>query len=321
MPNHPQMPYRRMGKSGLRLSALSLGGWTTYGGSVREDATIRTILRSAFERGVNFFDLADVYERGECERAMGSVLRELPRNEIVVSSKLYWPMSEDINDKGLSRKHVRESIDRSLKRLGMDYLDIYFCHRFDPETDLEETVRAMDDLVHSGKILYWGTSEWTGEQLRRAHEISRRTGGYGPSVEQPQYHLLCRTKVETDVVPAALELGMGLVNWSPLASGVLTGKYDNEIPEGSRLARIDWIRSSVLSEERLVKVRSFGKLAEQWGTTRARLALAWARESAGISSVITGATSLTQLDENLSSLELRLSPDQRATLEALFVRD
>ncbi len=318
MPNHSDMPYRRLGRCGLKVSALSLGGWTTYGGSVQESNSIRQILTKAFESGVNFFDSADVYERGACEVAMGSVLRDLPRNEIVVSSKVFWPMSDDVNDRGLSRKHILESCNRSLKRLGMDYMDLYFCHRFDPEVPLEETVRALDDLVRAGKILHWGTSEWTGDQLRRAKEISSRTGGYGPSVEQPQYHLLCRSKVETDVAPTAVELGLGLVTWSPLASGLLTGKYDNGIPEGSRLSRLEWLRDSVYQEERIAKVRKFGELAKTWGISRSRLALAWVREGVGISSVITGATSLEQLDENLSSLSVNLTSDQKAALENLF---
>jgi len=320
MPNHADIPYRRLGRSGLKVSALSLGGWTTYGGSVREDGTIRRILTHAFDRGINFFDIADVYERGATETAMGQVLKDLPRHELVVSSKVFWPMSDDVNDRGLSRKHISESIDKTLKRLGMDYLDIYFAHRFDPEVPLEETVRAFDDLVRQGKVLHWGTSEWTGEQLRRAMEISSRSGGYGPTVEQPQYNLLQRTKVEADVAPVAVELGLGLVTWSPLASGILTGKYDHGVPEGSRLARIDWLRESVLQEPRLEKVRRFGVLAERWGVSRAKLALAWVREGTGVSSVITGATSLAQLDENLSSLAVSLDQDQRRELEEIFPR-
>lgn len=313
MPNHPDMPYRRMGRTGLKLSALSLGGWTTFGESV-DDAPVREIVRAAFDRGVNFFDLADVYGRGACETATGKVLRDLPRHEIVVSSKVFWPMSDDVNDRGLSRKHIVESIDRSLSRLGLEYLDLYFCHRFDPETPLEETVAALDDLVGSGKILYWGTSEWTGDQLRRAKTLSQ----YGPSVEQPQYHLLHRTRVEQDVVAAAEEIGAGLVTWSPLASGLLTGKYDDGIPAGSRLSRIDWLRDSVLTPERLEKVRAFGTLCALWGLTRSQVALAWVRERRGVSSVITGATSVDQLRQNLDSLSVHLDASQLSALDALF---
>jgi voltage-dependent potassium channel beta subunit len=311
------MTYRRMGASGLRLSALSLGGWTTFGSSVSEHELVATILRRAFDAGINFFDIADVYARGEAERAMGSVLRQFPRHELVISSKVFWPMSDDVNDKGLSRKHIKESVDKSLKRIGTDYLDLYFCHRYDEETPLEETVRAMDDLVRAGKVLYWGTSEWTGAQLKEAHAIADRRDLYGPAVEQPQYSLIARHKVEKDVVPVAREAGMGLVVWSPLGSGILTGKYDDGIPAGSRLDRIEWLRSN-LSDENRARVKKMAGIATELGISRARLALAWAMAKPGISSVITGATSLEQLEENLKALEVKLTPDVIKKLDDLF---
>lgn len=312
------MPYRRLGEAGIKVSALSLGGWTTFGSSVTDPATAAAILRAAYEAGVTFFDIADVYARGEAERVMGSVLRQFPRHELVLSSKVFWPMSDDVNDRGLSRKHILESVEKSLKRIGTDYLDLYFCHRWDTDTPLEETARAMDDLIRQGKILYWGTSEWTGAQLRAAHAVAERRNLSAPVVEQPQYNLLVRDKVEGDVRPAASELGMGLVVWSPLASGVLTGKYDDGIPSGTRLDRIEWLRQSGLTDERRERVKRFGQLAADSGISRARLALAWTLAQPGVSSVITGATAPEQLAENLAALSVTLSDELRVGLDAIF---
>jgi voltage-dependent potassium channel beta subunit len=312
------MPYRRLGQAGIKVSALSLGGWTTFGSSVSEQDAVAAILKAAFEAGVTFFDIADVYARGEAERVMGAVLRQFPRNELVISSKVFWPMSDDINDRGLSRKHIMESIDKTLKRIGTDYLDVYFCHRFDEDTPLEETARAMDDLIRQGKILYWGTSEWSGAQLNQAHAVCDKRNWSGPAVEQPQYSLLARDKVDSEVAPAAKKNGMGLVVWSPLASGVLTGKYDDGIPAGSRLDRIEWLRATFMNDENRRRVKEFAKVAEGAGVTRARLALAWALHRPGISSVITGATTLAQLEENLRALTVKITDDLAAQLDALF---
>ncbi len=315
--SNTDMPYRRLGKAGVKVSALSLGGWTTFGGTVTDDDLTGTIMRRAFDAGVNFFDIADVYAKGEAELRMGAVLRQLPRNELVISSKVFWPMSDDVNDRGLSRKHIVESVDKSLKRIGCDYLDLYFCHRFDDETALEETARAMDDLIRAGKILYWGTSEWTGAQLRDAHAIADRRLLDAPVVEQPQYSLLARRKVEDDVLPATRALGMGMVVWSPLASGVLTGKYDDGIPAGSRLSHMQWLRDKFTEDQRQ-RVKQFKSIADNVGTTRARLALAWALSRPGVSSVITGATTVAQLDENLAALTVVLNDDVKARLDSLF---
>lgn len=312
------MPYRPLGRCGTKVSAFGLGGWTTYGGSVTEETTIRDILCAAYEAGINFFDIADIYAKGESELAMGKVLREFPRHELVISSKLFWPMSEDVNDRGLSRKHIFESIDKSLKRLGTDYLDIYFCHRFDPETPLEETVRAMDDLVHQGKVLYWGTSEWTGDQLREAHRLCEADNLYRPQVEQPQYSLAERKRFEGDVRDTAVALGIGLVVWSPLASGLLTGKYDEGVPVGTRLANIPWLREAVLTPERVSQVKRLKQVADGLGCSRAQLALAWAAAQPGVSSVITGATRPDQLQENLGALKLALDPATLRALDEIF---
>jgi len=318
IPTASAMTYRPLGRCGTKVSTFSLGGWTTFGGSITDEALTRSICRAAFDAGVNFFDLADVYARGECEKLMGKVLRELPRDRIVVSTKVYWPMSDDVNDRGLGRKHLVQSIDASLKRLGMDYVDLYFCHRYDADTPLEETVRAMDDLVRAGKVIHWGTSEWTGAQIRDAHKIADRRNAYGPQVEQPQYSLLVRDKVEKDVLPAAKETGMGIVVWSPLASGLLTGKYDDGVPAGSRLAKIDWLRDQLRTEDRLAPVRAFGKLASEAGIAQTPLALAWAAARDGVSSVILGATSVEQLRENLSARDVKLDAALLARLDAIF---
>jgi voltage-dependent potassium channel beta subunit len=314
----PEMSYRPLGRCGTKVSTFSLGGWTTFGGSITSPETTGEILHAAFDAGVRFFDMADVYGRGQAEVLMGQALADLPRQHLVLSSKCFWPMSEDVNDRGLSRKHVHESVEASLRRIGTDYLDILFCHRYDEETPLEETVRAMDDLVRQGKVLYWGTSEWTGAQLREAHAIAERRNAYGPQVEQPQLSLLVRGKVEGDVQPAAQELGMGLVVWSPLASGLLTGKYDDGVPEDSRLARIDWLREALLRGEGPERVRAMKAIAERAGCSRTQLALAWAAARPGVSSVILGATSVAQLEEDLGALAVDLPPELEQALDALF---
>ncbi len=314
------MEYRRLGNSGLKVSTLSLGGWTTFGGSVQDLDIARQIMVKAFERGVNFFDIADIYANGEAEKMMGAILKQFPRHRLVISTKVFWPMSDDVNDRGLSRKHIMESIDKSLQRIGTDYVDLYFCHRYDPETPLEETVRAMDDLIRQGKVLYWGTSEWSGAQIAEAVGIARRYNLYPPQVEQPQYNLLHR-RIEKEIIPVTTPNGMGLVTWSPLASGLLTGKYDDGIPPHTRLADIDWLREGVLKEERLEKVRALKPAADELGVSRAQLAIAWAMRRPEVSSVITGATRPDQLENNLRALEVKLTKDVLEKLDQLFPLD
>lgn len=312
------MTFRPLGRCGTKVSSLALGGWTTFGGSVVDEIAIAEILNRAFAAGVNFFDIADVYARGEAERVMGLVLRKFPRHELVISSKLYFPMSEHVNDRGLSRKHIMESVEASLKRVGTDYLDLYFCHRYDPATPLEETVRAMDDLVHQGKILYWGTSEWSGTALQEVNRLCRDKDYYRPQVEQPQYNLLEREKFERDTRDIAVENGMGLVVWSPLASGLLTGKYDRGLPAEARLTKIEWLRDGLLTEENLEAARRFKPIADEIGCTRAQLALAWLLAQKGISSVITGATRVEQLEENLGALTVKITPELDKKIRDLF---
>ncbi|NTW01529.1 MAG: aldo/keto reductase, partial [Oscillochloris sp.] len=242
------MRYRRLGDAGMKVSAISLGGWINFGEGKTPINAARAVVTRAYERGINFFDLADIYGKGEAEKQMGAILRDFSRQTLVISSKVFWPMSNDVNDRGLSRKHIFESIDKSLARLGTDYLDIYFCHRPDPETPIEETARAMDDLIRKGKVLYWGTSEWGGAQIAEAYDICERYGLHKPKTEQPQYSMLYRERVEGEIIPTAQPRGIGLVVWSPLAQGMLSGKYDNGIPEDSRFNREAWAREQYLKE-------------------------------------------------------------------------
>ncbi len=314
------MKYRNLGKSGLKVSVLSLGGWLTFGGSVKDRELTEQIITHAYEAGINFFDIADIYARGESERYMGTVLSRFPRHTLIISSKVFWPMSDDVNDRGLSRKHIMESIDKSLQRIGTDYLDMYFCHRFDEETPVEETCRAMDDLVHQGKVLYWGTSEWTAAQLQEALDICERYNLYKPQVEQPQYNLLVNQLMHDDIIPLAEREGLGLVVWSPLASGVLTGKYDDGIPENSRLAQEDWLREAIQDSEMnpFEKTKALKPIADDLGISRAQLALAWAIRKNAITSAITGATKLRQLEQNLTVLDLEIDEATWANVDAIF---
>lgn len=310
------MRYRRLGDAGVKVSAVALGGWINYGeGKVAADSA-RAVVERAYELGVNFFDLADIYGRGEAEQQMGALLRQFPRHTLVISTKVFWPMSDDINDRGLSRKHLFESIDKSLRRLGTDYVDVYFCHRSDPETPIEETARAMDDLIRMGKVLYWGTSEWSAAEIAEAHALCERHGWHRPKVEQPQYSMLWRERVEGEIIPAAEGRGIGLVVWSPLAMGLLTGKYDEGIPADSRFAREDWARDRIMSEENVARVRRLRPIAEGLGVSRAQLALAWALRTPAVSSVITGATRPAQVDDNVRAAELELDDATIAAIEA-----
>lgn len=312
------MQYRYMGKSGLRLSALSLGGWTTYGASVKDEDTVESIIKHAYSAGVNFFDISDIYEKGEAEKAMGRVFKELPRHELVISTKVFWPMSEDVNDTGLSRKHIFESIEKSLKRIGTDYVDIYFCHRPDPNTPAEETACAMSDLIRQGKVLYWGTSEHSAAQIHAASTAAKEWYAYPPRVEQPQLSLVARHRYHTEVQPAIEELGMGVVTWSPLASGLLSGKYDDGLPEGARLWRSENLRNSYLTEDNKQRVKKFKTLADELGVTRAQLAIAWCLAQKGVSSVITGATKLEQLKHNLEALKVQITPEVSKRIDEIF---
>jgi voltage-dependent potassium channel beta subunit len=311
------MKYRRLGNAGIKISEIALGGWTTFGDSIQDTELAREIINAAYDNGINFFDIADAYARGKAEQMMGAVLQDLPRHALVISSKLFWPMSDGVNDRGLSRKHIMESIDRSLKRIATDYLDIYYCHRYDPETPLEEVVRAMDDLIHQGKILYWGTSQWSGAQIAAAVGTARQHNLYLPKVEQPGYSLFHRDRVEGEILPVTEPNGIGLTTFSPLASGILTGKYDDSVPEDSRMAHSEGMRNRFTNEAREC-VRKLKPIADELGITRAQLALAWILRQPGVSSVITGASKVSQVESNAKAAQVTLSKDAIAEIDALF---
>lgn len=299
------MNYRRLGRAGIRLSELSLGAWVTYGSQVGEDVALKCMSK-AYELGVNFFDNAEAYGHGSAEVVMGNVIKKLgwKREDIVASSKVFWG-GKGPNDEGLSRKHVYEACRKSLKRLQLDYLDLFFCHRPDPNTPIEETVRAMDDLVHQGLILYWGTSEWSAAEIMRAHALARELGLTPPQMEQPQYNMLHRERVEKEYLPLYREIGLGTTTWSPLASGLLSGKYNKGIPPGTRAAieGYDWMKEQILTPDAIAKAKALEPFAEELGCTMAQLALAWARKNENVSTVITGASRPEQVEENMQSLE------------------
>lgn len=314
------MNYRRLGRAGMKVSTVSLGAWTTYGGSVQDKKLITQIVEKALEAGVNFFDNADIYATGAGETFMGEILADIgtPRHQLVLSSKVFWPMSEGVNDRGLSRKHVLESIDLSLDRMQLDYLDIYFAHRYDPETPMEEIVEAFSDVVRSGKAHYWGTSEWSGAQIAEAHTYATAHGLVAPVTEQPRYSMLARERVETEILPVTEKKGVGLVVFSPLAMGMLTGKYDDGLPAGSRLAENENFRKSVLTEANARKVKALAPLADELGLTRAQLALAWVLRQPGVSSVITGATQVAQIEETVKAADVVLEPAVLARIDELL---
>ncbi|AIZ45021.1 voltage-gated potassium channel [Deinococcus radiopugnans] len=312
------MEYRNLGRSGLKVSEVALGGWETYGMGVDDQKMVRDIVTAAYDGGVNFFDQADIYARGRSEELMGAVLKELPRHTLVMSSKVFWPMSDDVNDRGLSRKHVLESIDKTLKRLETDYLDIYFAHRYDPDVPMEEIVMAFDQVVRDGKALYWGTSMWPAARIAQAVEFARANGLHGPVTEQPEYSMLRRERVEKEILPYTAGAGIGLVVWSPLAMGLLTGKYDDGKPEGARLTEKENWGKNFLTEENIQKVRDLKPIADDLGITRAQLALAWLLRQPGVSSVITGATKVSQIQDTVKAGGVRLSDDVQQKIEDIL---
>ena len=297
------MHYRRLGRSGLKVSEISLGSWVTFGNQIDEQTAIN-LFHLAYDQGINFFDNADVYANGQAEIVMGKAMQGLPREALVIASKVFWPTMPGPNGRGLSRKHIFESVNASLRRLGTDYLDLYFCHRFDPDTPMEELVQTMDILVRQGKVLYWGTSKWEASQVVQAISISRQANMVPPSMEQPKYNLFYRKHVEVDLAHLIKEYGLGLTIFSPLENGILSGKYNEGIPEGSRASLEDmaWLRDN-LTPERVRMVRQLTALARELDITTAQLAIAWVLRRKEVSSVITGATRLEQLDEDLLAAE------------------
>lgn len=315
------MEYRRLGRSGLKVSALSLGSWVTYANQV-DVSNAREIMAAARDAGVNFFDNAETYAAGESERIMGAALRELgwAREHIVLSSKFYWGLSEDPNvHHTLNRKYLLGAIDGSLKRFGVDYLDLVFCHRPDPHTPLEETVWAMHDIISRGKALYWGTSEWSADEIRAAWEIAERHHLHKPVMEQPQYNLFVRRRVEQEYKRLYEDIGLGLTTWSPLAAGVLSGKYVNGIPAGSRgtLENYAWLRERLTDTGRNAAAAKLAPLAAELGCTLAQLSLAWCLKNPQVSTVITGASRPAQVAENMQALALvnRLDVDILARMD------
>lgn len=304
------MEYRHLGDAGVRLSAVGLGSWLTYGGPVEEE-TARRCVAAAREMGVVFFDTANVYAAGRAEEVVGRALAEYPRSSYVLATKVYFPMGEGPNDRGLSRKHVFEQCHASLRRLGVDYVDLYQCHRYDEESPLDETCEAMDDLIRQGKVLYWGVSEWTAEQIEDAVELCVDAGWTPPASNQPEYSALQR-RIEDDVLPLCEGLGIGNVVWSPLAQGVLTGKYRSldDIPSDSRAAGEQGkFMGRVMTQEVLDAVADYVELAREAGVTPAQLALAWCLRQPAVTSVIVGATKVEHVEENAAAADLDLGDD------------
>jgi len=316
------MEYRHLGRSGLKVSALSYGAWVTFGDQIDVDRAAEC-MQIAYDHGVNFFDNAEAYAGGQAEAMMGDIIQQKgwSRSDLVVSTKIFWG-GDGPNDVGLSRKHVIEGTKAALRRLQMDAVDLVYCHRPDPETPMEETVRAMSHLVDRGYAYYWGTSEWTAEQIRHAAGIAQRENLIPPTMEQPQYNMLHREKVEREFAPLYDDLGLGTTTWSPLASGVLTGKYNDGIPDDSRLATegYEWLREAVLQNDRLDKVRALTEISEELDCTTAQLALAWCLQNPNVSSVITGATKPHQVEENMQALDVadRLTPETMDRIEDIL---
>lgn len=319
------MEYRYLGRSGLKVSSLSFGAWVTFGSQMGVDLA-HDCMKAAYDAGVNFFDNAEVYASGQAETIMGEVIKKAgwKRSDLVVSTKIFWG-GPGPNDRGLSRKHILEGTDAALKRLQMDYVDLIYCHRPDLHTPIEETVRAMSHLINQGKALYWGTSEWSALQIQEAYHIARREHLVPPTMEQPEYNMFNRDKIEREYLPLYQEIGLGTTIWSPLHSGILTGKYNNGIPEGSRMTvdGYEWLRKMMDSEkgrERLNKVREMTTVAQELGLSMAEMALAWCLKNPNVSTVITGASKPEQVTQNMKALEAvaKLTPDVMATLEGIL---
>ncbi len=318
------MHYRRLGRSGLKVSELSLGSWVSYGNQMGTDLACEC-MAAAHDAGVNFFDNAEVYANGKAEVIMGEALRRLGwrRASYLVSTKLYWGLHDGPNEKNtLNRKYLLQAIDGALSRLGLEYVDLVFCHRADPDTPIEETVWAMHDIVSAGKALYWGTSEWTAGEITAAWQIAERHHLHKPVMEQPQYNLLHRERVEKEYARLYEDIGLGTTTWSPLASGLLTGKYNDGVPAGSRatLKGYEWLAERLTDPARVAVARRLAPLAAELSCTLAQLSLAWCLKNPRVSTVITGASRAAQVAENMRALEVvpRLTPDVMARIDGLL---
>lgn len=319
------MEYRRLGKSGLQVSALSLGSWLTFGKQIGDDVA-EQLMVEAYDQGVNFFDNAEIYAKGKSEIVMGKILKKLGwrRSSYVLSSKAFFGDGNVLpNETGLSRKHLVEACEAALKRLQVEYLDLFFCHRPDKNTPIEETVRTMNTLIQQGKIFYWGTSEWSAQEIMEAHMVAEKYHLIGPTMEQPQYNMFHREKVEVEFSQVYKTVGLGTTIWSPLASGVLTNKYiDGSNTQGTRLTMegLEWLKERSLTEERLNKVRGLAKIAADMGTSVAKLAIAWCLSNPNVSTVILGASKLHHLQETLTATDLleQMTPDVLEAIEAVL---
>ncbi len=319
------MEYRRLGKSGLQVSALSFGSWVTFANQIGDNIA-EECMKVAYDNGVNFFDNAEAYASGKSEIVMGNILKKMnwDRSSYVLSSKVFWG-GKLPNQIGLSRKHVMEACHNALKRLQVDYLDLYYCHRPDKNTPIEETVRAMDTLIQQGKVLYWGTSEWSAQEIMDAYGIARQYNLTPPTMEQPQYNMFHRERFENEYARLYSEIGLGTTIWSPLASGLLTGKYNDGMPKDTRLQleKMEWLKESTLGEDGKIKIEKTKKLsllAEDLGTNLPRLALAWCLKNKNVSTVITGASKVEQLKDNLLAMEVveKITEEVMIKIEAIL---
>ncbi|PHH72836.1 hypothetical protein CDD82_5783 [Ophiocordyceps australis] len=328
----PDMKYRFLGRSGLQVSAISLGGWLTYGGHVDKEGTF-ACMKAAYDCGVNFFDCAEVYSKGESEVAMGEAIRKFgwKRNDLVISTKIYWGTAfgdNPVNNKGLSRKHIVEGVDGSLQRLQLDYVDIIYAHRPDRQTPMEETVRAFNHIINTGKAFYWGTSEWDPDEIAQAWRFADRLGLIGPVTEQPAYNMIDREKVEKTYAHLYRDPGLGLTVWSPLKQGILSGKYKNGVPDNSRFAQtsVDWVKgywsrtSKDTWNDVVAQVNRLQPIADRLGISMSTLALAWVLKNPNVSSAITGASSPDQVYENCRAVAAvdKLTPDLMDEIDAIF---
>jgi voltage-dependent potassium channel beta subunit len=318
------MTYRRLGSSGLKVSALSFGSWVTFKSQL-DDTKALACMQAAYDGGMNFFDNAEVYAGGESEAIMGRVLKKLawPRHSYLVSTKFFWGIHDGVNTRNtLNRKYLAQAIDASLQRLQLDHVDLVFCHRPDPQTPIEETVWAMSDMITQGKALYWGTSEWSADEIRAAWEVAERHHLHKPVMEQPQYNLFHRRRVEKEYARLYDDIGLGTTIWSPLASGLLTGKYLDGVPDDSRanLEGYDWLRDALTDEGKNAKVRELKELADELGVTLAQLSIAWCAANPHVSTVITGASRVEQVHDNLGALDAleQLTPDIKHRIDELF---
>jgi voltage-dependent potassium channel beta subunit len=320
------MEYRKMGNTGLKLSILSYGSWVTFSRQVDDSASDR-LMGLAYDNGINFFDNAEAYEGGRSEEMMGRVLaaKNWDRTSYCISSKVFFGLhgkNNKPNQNGLSRKHIMEACHAALRRMQTEYLDLYYCHRPDPETPMEEIVRTMNILIEHGKVFYWGTSEWSADEIVEAHKVAKELGLIPPAVEQPQYNLFERTKMEQDYLPIFKGPGMGTTIWSPLASGLLTGKYNNGIPEGSRMAleNYAWLKDRMMQDDKLERVKKLSKVATDMGTSLATLSIAWCIHNPNVTTAILGATREAQLMENLEALNVytQLTPDVMQEIDRIM---